>query len=173
MFKNLISKLTVLLCVAALIIPNVGCTNQATIASLTATLGNAAASIAALEGNNDLAVRLKADSAAAQTAILNWKSGTPASEAIEALNLVEDDLNLIPAASQYTPLIDLAIGTVESILALLPQSQTVATPNLAAHTAAHKRKVTLTNPPKNAKQFKAQWQNVINANPQLSNAAIH
>lgn len=172
MLKNLISKFTALLCALVLIIPNVGCTSQATIAALTSTLGNAASSIAALEGNADLAVKLKADTAAAVSAVTNWKSGTPASEAIEALNLVEDDLNLIPAASQYTPLIDLAIGTVESILALLPQSQTIATPTLAAHTAAHKRKVTLINPPKTAKQFKAQWQNVINANPQLSNAAI-
>jgi hypothetical protein len=140
---------------------------QSTIGTLTATLGNAAASIATVEGNATLAAKLKVDTAAAVSAVSNWKSGTPAQDAIEALNLVEDDLNLFPVASAYTPLIDLAIGTVESILALLPQS---STPTLSHH--VH-RSVTLTEPaPKSAAEFKSKWNAIVKSHPEMSQTLV-
>lgn len=146
-----------------------GC-SQSTLAALTSILGNAGASIAALQGNTTLAERLKTDTAAAVVAIENWKSGTPAQEAIEALNLVEDDLNLFPAIGKYGPLIDLAIGTVESILALLPQPA-VSARTVAPH-AAH-RAVNLAQPaPKTASAFKRQWNAIAASNPALSQAKL-
>src|SRR5271170_5276536 len=105
---------------SVLILVLVGCPAQNTIAALTSILGSSAASIASIEGNPTLAAQLQTDTAAAVTAVDNWKSGTPASNVIQALNIVEDDLNLFPVSGPYIPLIDLAIGTVESILALLP-----------------------------------------------------
>ncbi len=145
-----------------------GCPEQNTIASLTDALGNAAANIATLEGNSTLAAKLKTDTAAAVTAVKNWKKGTPAQEAIEALNLVEDDLNLIPGTSQYAPLITLAIGTVESILALLPPPSGGA---LSPHAA--RPHVQLSQPaPKNKSEFKAQWNSVIASHPNLAQAKI-
>lgn len=150
-----------------LILPTLGCPGQSTIATLTNVLGTAAANIANLEGNPGLGAKLTADTAAAVKAINAWKNGTPATMAIEFLNLVMDDLNLFPIASPYIPLIDLAIGTVESILALLPQSPTV----MAAH-AANQRTVTLNHTPKDAKEFKAQWTSIIHSHPELSAAAI-
>ena len=97
-------------------------------------LGSTAASIAAIEGNPTLAAKLTTDTAAAVAAINAWKSGTPDSEVILALNLVEDDLNLFPSTGPYVPLIDLAIGTVESILALLPQSSSAIAPHAVHRT---------------------------------------
>jgi len=133
------------------ILPMQGCTNQTTVAALVTTLGNAASAIAALEGNSTLATKLKADTAAASTAVLNWKNGTPAQSVVEALTIVEDDLNLIPIGSRYTPLVTLALGTVISIIQILnPGSTPVAA-------ARGRRTVILAHAPKDSKQFKAQW----------------
>jgi len=156
-------------------IPTTGC-SSATIADLAQTLGNAGAQIATLENNPTLAAKLKADTAAAVSAIASWKSGSPATEAIEALNIVEDDLDLIPGTSTYAPLIDLAIGTVESILALLPTSAAVVAPaTLSAHTATLKAKrpgIAITNPPKTKGDFKKQWNAIVAESPVLAKAKI-
>lgn len=130
-----------------------GCPAQATLASLTSILGTASASIAAIEGNSTLAATLKTDTAAAVDAIQNWKSGTPADNVISVLNIVESDLDLIPATGPYVPLIDLAIGTVESIIALLPPPTTQSVVQAKA-----KRVITLHGPiPSTKAQFKASW----------------
>lgn len=132
-----------------------GCPSQSTLAALTNILGTSAASIVALEGNTGLAAQLKSDTAAAVSAVSGWKTGTPAQNVIQALGIVEDDLNLIPATGPYVPLIDLAIGTVESIIALLPPP-TGASPSFA--TAHAKRTITLHGPiPSTASQYKTQW----------------
>lgn len=150
-----------------------GCIAQSKIAGLTNILGNAASTIASLEGNSSLATKLKTDTSVAVTDINNWKSGTPAQDVIQALNTVEDDLNLIPGTSQYAPLVDLAIGTVESILELLPQSTTMST--LQAHKmsihASHPN-VNSQNAPKDKAEFKRQWNAIVASNPQLSQASL-
>lgn len=141
-----------------------GC-NQKTIAALTQILGTQAANVAKLENDPALATKLAADTTAAVTAITNWKSGTPAQDVVQALDLVEADLNLFPVANQYAPLVDLAIGTVDSILALLPPPP--------ATTAVLRRHVALFQPaPKNSKQFIEQWNALVKANPRLAPAQI-
>lgn len=147
-----------------------GCPAQSTLAALVSTLGNSASSIAALEGNSSLATKIQTDTQAASTAVLNWKSGTPATEAIEAINLVEDDLSLFPITGQYAPLIDLALGTAESIIEILnPTGAT--TPATTAH-AAHR---TVTLPfaaPKTSSAYKKQWNAIVAQNPSLKSAKL-
>jgi hypothetical protein len=156
------SAIAALLCIVL-----VGCPSQATLAALTAILGSSAASIASIEGNPTLAAKLQTDTAAAVTAVQNWKSGTPATEAIEALNLVETDLNLFPNLGVYGPLIDLAIGTVESILALLPASSSPVAPQ------ARHRAVSLAQPaPRTSGGYKRQWNAIVNANPSISKSVL-
>jgi hypothetical protein len=162
-------KRTAVLASLALALVVTAC-NQNTLATLVTTLGNASASIAALEGNTALAATLKADTAAATTAVLNWKSGTPTQNVIQALNLVEADLNLIPSISQYAALVDLAIGTVESIIEIVqPGASSIDSVNTRPGVT---HRVYLANAPKNAAQFKAAWQAKIDANPALAKAAI-
>lgn len=140
-----------------------GCVSQTQIAQLTAVLGNDAAQIATLEGNPALGTKLKTDTAAAVLQVLAWKKGTSAEMAVEALTLVEDDLALFPQTSQYAPLIVLSLGTVQSILALLPQSPAVA----LSHARASVR---LSAPaPKTADEFRQQWNAICAANPGLAN----
>ncbi len=150
-----------------------GCVAQQTIAALTQELGTASQSIATLEGNTALAAQLQADTTAAVAAIDGWKQGTPAQDVIQALNIVENDLNLIPAASPYAPLIDIAIGTVEGILALLPAPAPSTATAAVAHASVEHRQVTLAQAaPKNAKQFKTQWNGVVATHPGLAAAAL-
>lgn len=151
-----------------LALPLAGCQQQQTIASLTQILGTAGASVAALEGNSPLATQLTNDTNAAVTAIQNWKQGTAAQEVIEALKIVQDDLSLFPQTNQYAPLIDLALATTESILALLPASSVQASLNHA--TVRH---VTLASPaPKSSKEFKKRWNAIVSQNPQLAKAKL-
>lgn len=86
---------------------------------------------------------------------------------IQALNIVEDDLNLIPGTSQYAALVDLAIGTVEGILALLPPTAATPSVSLVPHTSIVHRHITLQKSPKTAAEFKKQWNAIAAVNPQL------
>jgi hypothetical protein len=109
-----------MICMWAAMLPMLavsGC--QSNLAALASTLGNAGASIAAIEGNTALATKIQTDTVAAVAAITSWKSGTNAQMALEAIQLVEDDLNLLPINSAYEPLILLALGTAASIIAIL------------------------------------------------------
>lgn len=145
----------------------IGCVTQTTIAELTTTLGTAAASIAVIEGNSTLAQQLQTDTKAAVAAVNGWKPGTPADEVIEALGIVEDDLNLIPAVGPYVPLVDVCIGTVQEILALLPAP--AATPAVQSKAKVARRTPVLTLPaPKNAKQFDKQWDAILKLNPSIN-----
>ena len=144
----------------------VGCPQQNTIAALTSTLGNAAAGVAALQGNTTLSAALKTDTAAAVSAITNWKQGTPAQNVVQALNLVVDDLNLIcpptnATCGQYAPLIILAISTAQSIIEIVAPGQ-----------ALKSAKVNTDYSPRNAKEFKTYWNGVVSANPAMAGAEI-
>jgi hypothetical protein len=128
-----------------------GCVSQTTLAGLVQTLGATAESVATIEGNSALAAQLQKDVSAASTAVLNWKTGTPVTEVVEALNLVEDDLNLFPVSTQDVAFIDLGIVTVDGILELLPQS---ATTSVVSHSAVAHRHVVLIDA-KTGKKVKA------------------
>ncbi len=153
-------------------LPVSGCTSQTTIAALVTTLGNASASIAQIEGNTSLANQLKADTAAASAAVLNWKKGTPAQSVVEALNLVQNDLALITGSCQavpgamispvcqYVPLIDLAIATTTSIIQIVDPS--------ALPVGMHGTMAKSWKAPRDASQFKKQWNSICAANPKLS-----
>lgn len=143
---------------AVLMATMIGCPAQSVVADLVTTLGTASASLATLEGNTSLATKLTTDTAAASSAVLNWKKGSSATVAIEAMNLVMADLNLIPVAGPYAPLIDLALVTAESIIATL---------NPTAVTAR-----TFSNAPRTSKAFKQKWNAAVATNPALAKAAL-
>lgn len=153
-------SLTLILGVSASTLTLTGCPNQSQIAALTQVLGNDSAQIATIEGNPALAAQLKADTAAAVMAVNNWQKGTNAQMAIEAMNIVIADLNLIPNTGPYVQLIVLAIGTAQSIIALMQ-------PPAPAPAALAKLKATGTAIPTTAKEFQKQWNAIIKANPQI------
>jgi hypothetical protein len=136
-----------------------GCTpnEQKTIATLTGTLTQAVTNVAQLEGNAALAAQLQRDGSAAQAAIAGWQNGSAVDDVIEALGILQDDLNLIPYANQYAPLIDLGIGTIQTLLSLIPASS--VTPSVQAKLTAHRsRTVFLGHPaPKTNAEFVKEW----------------
>ena len=153
-------------------LPTTGCAPQATIAALTSTLGTAAASIATLEGNTTLAAQLKTDTAAAVVAIQNWKSGSIGTAVVQALNIVIDDLNLIcppgGLCGPYAPLILLALGTVQSIIAIVDP---MAVPT--ASKVGPNGQVRLGGSvPKNKSQFVSQWNGICQSDPALAGLKI-
>lgn len=142
-----------------------GCPTQNTTAALVTVLGNAASTIAALEGNTQLAATLKTDTAAASSAVLNWKKGTPTQNVIQALNLVEADLNLIPGTGKYAPLVDLAVGTVESIMEIVQPGSSSPNGVMARPNITHR--VYLAKPPKDAAQFQKEWNAIAPSEAQI------
>jgi hypothetical protein len=146
-----------------------GC-NSNTVADLVITLGNAASSVAALEGNSSLSTKLTADVATAATDIKNWKTGSPTQEVVEALNLVQADLSLFPQTDQYAPLIALSISTVESILEIVVPNPTTAFPHTNADSVA--RAKVSAPAPKTARDFKNRWNAIVAANPNLNAAKL-
>lgn len=150
--------------VILLALPETGC-SQSQLAQLTQVLGQDTSNVAKAMGNTSLSTQIDAATAAAVSAINGWKNGTPATDIIQALGIVEADLNLIPIASPYIPLIDIAIATVQSILALLPAPAPVTLQGTRMRT------VYLGHPaPKTAKAFKAQWNAVVDKNPKIFDA---
>lgn len=176
-FKNLVRNrlftgVAGMLCLGFALAPLLGCPQQQTIASLTSVLGTAAAQIAALQGNPELGNKITLDKEAAVTAITNWKQGSPSDYAIQGLNLLMDDLNLIPAASPYAALIDIAAVTAQAIiLQLQPAATPAATATADVEAPQAQTRATMAKPkrthttgkpaPKNEKEFKAQWNAVV------------
>lgn len=182
--KRLISGILILFALTA---STVGCTpaeQQQTIVQITSALGTAVSTLLTIEGNTSGAAQLRTDMAAALTAETNWTSGTPAQDVVEALNVVQDDLNLLPVSTQDQAFIDLGIGLVDQILALLPaptsapSAAVVATPAVFRVSMARPRKTVehrhpgLAKPILSAKDFKKRWNALIKQHPELAAAKV-
>lgn len=166
MFKYVRSSVAALLigAVSFTTFATTGCATQSTIAVLTSTLGAAGASIAAIEGNPALAQKIQADTTAAVTAVNNWKSGTPSQDAVQVINILVADLNLIPAVGPYAPLIEIALATAETIITELEAGSPGVTANII-----QPRAVSASVPSaKDSKSFKKLWNAAVDANPQVS-----
>jgi hypothetical protein len=173
------SALALMLC-TALAFTTTGCTSQQTAADMITTVGTAVASLEAIEGNTSAVQQIQTDFSAASSAVANWKTGTATQQVAEALTLVENDLNLLPVSSQDQALIDLAIGTVDQLLVEFPGTTSTTTPTattVSFHYAFYQAKVQhrtvhLAKVPKSKKDFKAQWNAALRANPKLKAATV-
>jgi hypothetical protein len=130
-----------------------GC-NQNEVAALIQVVGGSVASIASIQGNSALADQLNTDFGAAQSAVTGWKQGSAVDSVVQALSLVQKDLNLFPVDAQTKVYISLAITTVNSILAIVSPAQSGG---LKAARA--------TKPLVNAKEYKKQWNALLVAHP--------
>lgn len=156
---------------SAAVAPLVGCTqsDKSRIAALVQILGQSAANIAKQLGETTLAGQIMADLPGVIKAINDWQIGTtPAQTAIQALNEFMNLLYLIPQASPYTALIDLAVTTAEALLAFVSAGTGVA------QAAARPRSIQAptTPPPQSSKDFKKRWNAICKSDPQLAKATI-
>jgi hypothetical protein len=182
--KSSITKVVPVLAVAGLLLfGTIGCDSngQKTASILITTACNSVSALAQLEGYSIDQVKLKADCAAASTAVLNWQAGTPAQNVLEALNLVDDDLDLIPVDNKTKALIDLAIGTVDQVITLVdPSAQPAAGAPVASQvafmwtayqkTAARHHHRKLPHPVWDAKDYKKQWNALVAQQAELKKA---
>ena len=118
----------------------IGC-NTDTVATFVSTIAKYAAQLATYFGQSSIAGEITALSAKIASDIASWQSGNAATDAINALNDLADLVNLIPAAGPYVVLIDLILGAITGLLALLPASATSTVQmSIAEHTAKLKAK---------------------------------
>lgn len=130
-----------------------GCPTQDQTAALVGIAGTAIAALETIEGHTDAAAKIQKDFTAAQTAVLNWKKGTPTQDVAQALALLESDLNLLPISQKDQAYVELGIGTVQSILVLFPSAQPADGSPIPLAVAMH----TNVPAPKTADEFKARW----------------
>lgn len=109
---------------------------------------NAAQSILAHFGSGSpWASELSAAIAALQQAEATWKTGGTAAIVIDALNTIEAVLAVIPLTAVYSPLIDLIISGVESIISYFaPTSMTFSRPRASAQKNVHLNRIPLDHP---------------------------
>jgi hypothetical protein len=131
-----------------------GCDAQDTLAGLATTLGNAAASLASDLGNTTLANEILASAAKVSAAIAAWTPGDTATLISEAITVLQNNLDLIPAVTPYVGLVDIALSAIQSIIAWV--SPKVVSMSLKVPKTV--RVLTYTGKPiKDARTFKAAW----------------
>jgi hypothetical protein len=144
-----------------------GCTTsiQKTASALIGIVGTSITALFVLIPNADPALigKIQAAITAAQTAVTNWQIGTPTQDIQQVLLLLQSDISLIPIAPLYQALIELALGAVRQVIALFNTPGTTA--------AAIKAHVQATSV-ETAAQYKAQWDAIVLANPQLAAVKI-
>jgi len=114
-----------------------GC-DTATVATFVTTIAKYAAQLATYFSASSLAGQITALAATIATDIQNWQSGGTSADAIEALNDLADLINQIPILGPYAVFIDLLLGAISGLLALLPSS---ATSTVALSNDTHTKKL--------------------------------
>jgi hypothetical protein len=164
--KAVSTILCLTICIAVCL--TAGC-NQNTIAALVSTLGSSTAAVASFEGHSDLAAKIRTDAEQAKADVLAWKPGTDSEMVVEAIHLLENDLNLVCASipgqvgqdcNAYQPLIVLALATADSIISIVKP------------TAKAQARASFTVAPKSAKEYKVQWNSIVDRNPALAGVRI-
>jgi hypothetical protein len=108
-----------------------GCSPD-TVAAFVTTIARYAAQLASYFGAGSLASQLTAVAGKIATDIASWQSGGAATDAIEAINDMIDLVNAIPVAGTYTVFIDLILGALSGLLALLPAPAAAVAATIAA-----------------------------------------
>lgn len=140
-----------------------GC-NQTQLVTLTQTLGHSVAMIADLQGQPEVAAKLRSDTEVITAAIKGWKPGMPSSDIIHKINGLIRDLNLLPINDNYRPFILFALGTAAHIIEILSQGN----PNAPRP----ETQVRLTKPPENEKEYKVNWDAIRASTPGVEKAPV-
>lgn len=141
-----------------------GCPRQKSLDDLVSTLGNAIALLLSVNGNPQLAAKIRADTDSIVALIRVWKEGQDPSEIIRAINILINDIKTLPVPPNYLPLINLTLGTLASIIEHLNQRG-----------GGHEKpdtNVRLTAPPKTSDEFKHAWDSIRAGSPNMHDAPV-
>src|SRR5208283_4668892 len=75
--------------------------------------------------NDPNLAKYEADAALLLQQLANWKTGSAATQVIEAIDLVISDVNLIPVPPTQQAIIEIALAGLESIIAIVNQNSAV------------------------------------------------
>lgn len=131
---------------------------------LVRTLGDAVSKLAAMQGDTELAQRIKQHTDYAVGLIRMWKPGMSAVDVIRALNDIINDLEKFPQIDRFRPLINFVLGTIASIIERM-QAQ-------GAGGEPPQTKVRITHPPESSKEFRNDWDAIRRGSPNLSQAPV-
>lgn len=107
---------------ASVLVLNLAGCSPDTVAAFVKTIGTLAAQLATYFGAADVAAQLVAAAATVATDIAEWQSGSAAADAVQAINDMIDLVDAIPVRGPYTVFLDLLLGALSGLLALLPAS---------------------------------------------------
>lgn len=131
---------------------------------LVRTLGDAVSKLAAMQGDAELAQRIKQHTDYAVGLIRMWKPGMNAVDVIRALNEIISDLEKFPQLDRFRPLIYFTLGTIANIIERL-QAQ-------GAGGEPPQTRVRLTQPPTSAQEFRTDWDAIRRGSPDLQQAPV-
>jgi hypothetical protein len=137
-----------------------GSTSKATIVGLAQILGNAVANLATILGNTAIATQITQYTTQLVNDINAWTPGGTTQDIILVITDLENAISLIPVTPEIQGLIELALGTIQGILAFFPSAAAMAT-EIAAKTKA--KQVHLAKFPKDAPTFKIAWNSLVPA----------
>lgn len=147
---------------------------RAYLSALVETFGNAMSQLATISGAGELADRIRNHTQTAVSIIRGWHPGDSAADAIRAINRVIDDINIFPNPERWKPLITLALGTAASIIEELSRatSPTADNANAAYSTGGPHTNVRIVHPPRNAKEFRVDWDSIRAGSTDLREAPV-
>lgn len=169
-----VKKIIALIIACSITLVTTGCPAQQTASALIKIVGSAVGSVVAIEGNTAAAQKIQADSKLAGDIVAAWVPGTPSQQALEALNLLAQDLTLIaPISPTVQALLDLASVTLQEVIQIVESQQGPNPPPqpLTAHAQVHKN-VTGQTPAKDKAEFKKKWNAIIANDSSLVSAKI-
>lgn len=153
---------TLLACVSILPFMGMnGCQNALEL--LIQVLGNAVVQLITGIVSPELAQKIRHDTEMIIALVRGWKEGQPAQEIIRSINRLIQDMQTLALPEKFKPLIDLALGTLASIIE-----------HLMAHGGGEQpaTKVRITKPPLNAKEFREEWNCIRAGSPDIHEAPV-
>ncbi len=114
--------------------------------------------------------------AALESTETNWNGNTAVAAIISALDTLEAVLAVIPITATFSPLIDLLVTVIETILTtFVSTTQQTAVPKAIHLANLHRGRVLLKKPhflQSEVGAYKSQWNEIVNANPALAKAKL-
>lgn len=150
----------------AFLASQIGCgkASQQTLAALAQTIGTSVSNLASLLGQTALATKITSITTQLVADIQGYVKGGATATIIQLIGDLEQAINLIPVTTPIAALIDLALGTIQAILAQFPSAA-----GAVQARAVGVRQVKLAKVPKTKSDYIAQWKSV--APPTYADAA--
>lgn len=169
MKKILSSILLALICVVTF--PMTGCSSSQTVKEINIILTETTNVLAVAQPNAPWVPQLESAVTALKVAEATWQAGGTEAGVVDALNAIVAVTAVVPMTSAYSPLIDVLVAGIETVMASFP---TQPKPVVAAVQNPHLGRVVIPHSLLHSRttEFVKSWNLVAQANPQTANAVI-